>query len=260
VWHYQLSGTSDEGGDAIKDIFGESVFDNPKPVKLVRRMLQLATDSNGQHIVLDSCAGSGTTGHAVLEQNLEDEGDRRFILIQQPFDTKGDEQQSHNITKMITSERVRRIAVGYPRKSEGHAGERAAGLGGSFTYARVGDPLFGEYRDLGDRLPRFVELAKYIFYTETSRECDLRKVDEKSGFIGATEAAGGTSYYLLYTPNRKEDRELSTETLKALLKADRNRSWVIYCEKIWLHPEQLRAFEKENDKSIRPMLVPFNLK
>ena len=49
-------------------------------------------------------------------------------------------------------------------------------------------------------------------------------------------------------------------TLKALLKKDKNRCWVIYCEKIWLHGDQLRQFEKAHGKKVRPMLVPFNLK
>ncbi|MGD0463058.1 MAG: hypothetical protein ABSB74_11290 [Tepidisphaeraceae bacterium] len=40
----------------------------------------------------------------------------------------------------------------------------------------------------------------------------------------------------------------------------KNRNWVIYCRKLWLHPEQLRAFEKTNGKTVRPMLVPFELK
>jgi adenine-specific DNA-methyltransferase len=124
----------------------------------------------------------------------------------------------------------------------------------------VGERLFGEYRDLGKKLPSFEELAKYIFYTETSRQCDLKKINPESGFIGSTEAAGGTSYYLLYTPNHKEDREMSLETLKALAKKDKNRNWVIYCEKVWLHQDQLRKFEQEHGKRIRPMLVPFNLK
>ena len=138
--------------------------------------------------------------------------------------------------------------------------QRVEGVGGSFTYARVGEPLFGEYRDFGKKLPSYEEVAKYVFYTETSREIDLKKVNEESGFIGATDAAGGTSYYLLYTPDQDASREMSLTTLGQLLKKDKRRHWVIYCEKIWLHPEDLRKFERENDKRVRPMLVPFDLK
>jgi adenine-specific DNA-methyltransferase len=184
--------------------------------------------------------------------------------VQIPYDTKGQEKEKIDICRAITAERVRRVVKGYTyirRMSRGKtSGVTVPGLGGSFAYVHVGDRLFGEYRDLGERLPSFEELAKYIFYTETSRQCDLKKMDPASGFIGATEAAGGTSYYLLYTPKRKEDREMSLVTLKALAEKDKNRNWVIYCEKIWLHQDQLRKFEQEHGKRIRPMLVPFNLK
>ncbi len=56
------------------------VFITPKPVKLLQRILQVATDRDS--IVLDSFAGSGTTAHAVLKQNAEDGGDRNFVLVE----------------------------------------------------------------------------------------------------------------------------------------------------------------------------------
>lgn len=222
----------------------EDIFITPKPVRLLRRIIEIATDDGDT--VLDSFAGSGTTGHAVMELNAETGSDRQFVLAQAAFENREQESSGANLCKTLTARRL--------RLADAKVGK------GSFTYAIVGDPLFGEYRDLGDRLPNFQELAQYIFYTETSRQIDLKKVDEKSGFIGSTEALGGTSYYLLYTPNHKEDRELSTKTLDALLKKDKNRCWVIYCEKIWLHADQIRKFEKDNGKRVRPMVVPFNLK
>ena len=51
---------------------------------------------------------------------------------------------------------------------------------------------------------------------------------------------------------------MSLTTLAQLLKKDKRRNWIVYCEKIWLHPEDLRKFERENGKRVRPMLVPFN--
>jgi hypothetical protein len=65
---------------------------------------------------------------------------------------------------------------------------------------------------------------------------------------------------LLYTRNHKEDRELSTETLKTLLEQDKNRNWVVYCERIWIHPEELQKFQNDHGKRVRSMLVPFHLK
>ncbi len=134
---------------------------------------------------------------------------------------------------------------------------RMEGLGGSFSYARIGSRLFGEYRDLGERLPAFEELAKYIFYTETSRDFDRKGLNEKTGKIGENK---GTSYYLLYTPNATMDRALDIPWLKAIDKGEKNRNLVIYCEKIWIHRDDLAKYEMETKRTIRPMLVPFNLK
>jgi hypothetical protein len=263
VWDYDEVGHTQEAKqEYLRVLSDKEVFTTPKPVALVTRILQIATLPGD--IVLDSFAGSGTTAHAVLEMNKEDGGNRRFVLVQIPYDTKDQEKTKTNICRTITAERARRVIKGYSyfrRMSKGRKKEiTVSGVGGSFTYARVGDRLFGEYRDLGKKLPAFEELAKYIFYTETSRQCDLKKIDPESGFIGATEASGGTSYYLLYTPNRKADREMSLVTLRDIAARDKNRNWVIYCEKIWLHQDQLRKFEQENGKRIRPMVVPFNLK
>ena len=259
-WTYDEVGHNDESAKEIQRIFGgETVFPFPKPTRLIRRIVQLA--SAGDDIILDSTAGSGTTGHAVLLENLEDGHQRHFVLVQQRFDSKSDEDAQLNICRDVTRERVLRIVNGFKSNRRDETKARTVkGLGGSFTYVRVGERLFGEYRDLGEKLPDFEQLARYVFYTETSRECDPGKFKQETGFIGSTDPSGGTSYYLLYTPNHKQDREMSLETLKSLLKHDKNRNWVIYCEKIWLHQDQLRKFELEHGRRIRPMLIPFNLK
>jgi adenine-specific DNA-methyltransferase len=68
----------------LKELMGGSVFDNPKPVELISRFVQLGTHDPDGAIVLDFFAGSGTTGHAVLDQNARDGGTRRFVLVQLP--------------------------------------------------------------------------------------------------------------------------------------------------------------------------------
>lgn len=60
------------------------VFETPKPTRLIQRMLRIATNHKDHDIVLDFFSGSGTTGHAVMELNKEDGGNRRFILVQLP--------------------------------------------------------------------------------------------------------------------------------------------------------------------------------
>lgn len=87
-WTYQECGHNQDAKKELKDLFvntdTEAIFDTPKPVQLITRMLQLATKSDPQAIVLDFFAGSGTTAQAVYEMNLADSGSRRYVLVQLP--------------------------------------------------------------------------------------------------------------------------------------------------------------------------------
>jgi len=249
--------TSD-GTEEIRQIFGDqigTVLPFPKPSLLIRDLV--AQVAVGDDFVLDSFAGSGTTAHAVLRLNEEDGGNQRFILVQIPHETKEQKEEKFNICEKITAERVQRVIQGYTFKTPKGKKEKVEGLGGSFTYARVGNPLFGEYRDWGKQLPGYEDLAKYIFYTETSRDFDRKAMNEKTGKIGEHH---GTSYYLLYTPDGEQDRRLDMEWLKGLDKTEKNRNLVVYCEKIWVHRDDLAKFEQETKRTVRPMIVPFNLK
>lgn len=66
----------------VRELFGEKVFDFPKPIDLLRKICEIASDKDA--IILDFFAGSGTTGQAVWELNSSDGGKRRFILVQLP--------------------------------------------------------------------------------------------------------------------------------------------------------------------------------
>ena len=80
-WYNKSVGHTQEATKEIAKIFeSASVFDYPKPVRLIQRIIQIATNKNS--IILDSFAGSGTTAHAVLNINRQDGGNRRFILIE----------------------------------------------------------------------------------------------------------------------------------------------------------------------------------
>jgi adenine-specific DNA-methyltransferase len=249
-----------EGTWEIERIFGtKDAFQNPKPSELVRRLFsyELNGDQATDSIYLDSTAGSGTTGHAILQLNREDGGNRRFVLIQQPFDTKENEKDKLNICRRITRERVKRVIDGYTYSSAKKKNIKELGLGGSFSYVSVGSPLLGEYRDLGTKLPAYDEIAKYIFYTETSRDFDKSTVNQSTGKIGEHRK---TSYYLLYTPNNEHDHALDLQWLKSIEKSEKNRNVVVYCEKIWIHRDDLAKYEKDTGRKVRPMLIPFNLK
>ncbi|MFD1362774.1 site-specific DNA-methyltransferase [Lentibacillus salinarum] len=108
IWKHDEVDHSQTASKNLKEIFeGNSVFTYPKPVKLIKRILQLYTTSNS--IVLDFFAGSGTTGQAVLELNKEDGGNRNFILCT---------NNENNICKDVTYERMKRIINGYPFKGK----------------------------------------------------------------------------------------------------------------------------------------------
>lgn len=81
-WDHNYAGNTDDGTRDLRELLGEKIFDNPKPVQLIRRVLEHATSKDT--VVLDFFAGSGTTAQAVLDQNAADGGARRFILVQLP--------------------------------------------------------------------------------------------------------------------------------------------------------------------------------
>lgn len=91
VWSYEDSGSTDDGGNVLKGLFGSAVFDNPKPPKLIEKLVKLIRNGlpSNKNIILDFFAGSGTTGHAVINLNREDDGRRKYILVEMGnhFDT-----------------------------------------------------------------------------------------------------------------------------------------------------------------------------
>lgn len=94
---------------ALKDLLGGKIFSFPKPVELVKAMIQQGGDKDS--IVLDFFAGSATTAHAVLESNAEDGGRRQFILVQIPedVDEKSDAfKEGYTNIADISQERIRR--------------------------------------------------------------------------------------------------------------------------------------------------------
>lgn len=96
------------GTASIKSIFGSKPFDNPKPVELMKYLIQRA-DKTDSSVVLDFFAGSGTTAQAVLELNMEDKGGRQFILVTNNEVTK---TSPNGIAYDITSKRMKRVMSG----------------------------------------------------------------------------------------------------------------------------------------------------
>lgn len=190
-------------GDAsneLKDIFGKKdIFDNPKPHTLIQYLITYSSDVDS--IILDSFAGSGTTAHAVLDLNKEDEGNRIFILV-----------EMEDYADKITAERVRRVIKGVKGAKDEDLQKR---LGGSFSYFELGKPIDTERILKGKDFPTFAEMARYIFYTATGEEFNEKKVNAKTGLIGESKEY---QVYLLYKPDMEylKSTALTLERAEAL--------------------------------------------
>ncbi|MGH9382058.1 MAG: site-specific DNA-methyltransferase [Thermoanaerobaculia bacterium] len=104
-WPSKEVGHTDEARKEIRAIFGsQTVYDTPKPVRLLHRIIEIASTPDG--LILDFFAGSGTTAHAVLDLNKQDGGNRKFILVQLPEPTG---REDYPTIADITEERVRRV-------------------------------------------------------------------------------------------------------------------------------------------------------
>ncbi|WP_173636649.1 site-specific DNA-methyltransferase [Lactobacillus crispatus] len=86
IWKYKEVGHSQEATQYLQKLMGgKKYFAYPKPVKLVQRAIQLYSDENS--IIMDFFAGSATTAEAVIRQNIDDQGHRKFIMVQLPEKT-----------------------------------------------------------------------------------------------------------------------------------------------------------------------------
>jgi len=235
LWRWKDVGSTRNAKQHLSEIMAagqdRDLFVTPKPVGLIERILDLATESDS--IVLDSFAGSGTTAHSVLLANKVDNGDRKFILV-----------EGEDYADTLTAERVRRVIAGYSFEGtqseelyketltytslrnadkllkhlesienlEGHrfdainrkvsdgvlvvTGERKVkkkteGLGGAFTYCALGEPLDMDKLLTGKRLPSYAALGAWLFHTATGEALKRTDIDESKWYLG--ESAG---YYV----------------------------------------------------------------
>ncbi|TPE52578.1 site-specific DNA-methyltransferase [Amaricoccus solimangrovi] len=243
LWPAAEVGSTEESKKQLLSIFKEYEAQDlqihaPKPVDLVRRVIEIATRRDS--IVMDSFAGTGTTAHAVVEANKFDGGDRRFILV-----------EMEDYADRLTAERVRRVIKGYDftgtQKTEllrerlnwralekadalvhevqgienlhGHefdrikkevkdgelvvtgekaVAERAEGAGGEFTYCTLGEPVELDAILTGEELPAFDALAGILFHMATSQPVPPGETDAERFHVGEVN---GTRVWLIYRPD-----------------------------------------------------------
>lgn len=108
-WAHEYAGNTDMGGNDIAAVLGKKYFDFPKPVLLMKRVLEHA--SSPDCIVLDFFSGSGSMAEAVMRLNTEDRGSRKYIMVQLPEILKGDSiaaQDGYSTICQLGEERIRR--------------------------------------------------------------------------------------------------------------------------------------------------------
>jgi adenine-specific DNA-methyltransferase len=228
IWTHEQAGHNQVAKQELVRIMDfedpSDVFITPKPVKLLQRILQIATDRDS--IVLDSFAGSGTTAHAVLKQNVEDGGERKFVLV-----------EMEDYANTLTAERVRRVV-------RGQGGQPFLGNETGFDFYELGGELFSP---LGDRIDPQVDkeaLGRFAFFLETGVTLDDR--DAASFGANGTAFVGGgrdRDLYLFYEPGGSTVfRRKQLDAIMGREGAGRNgRPTIVYADRCAVDDEDLEA-------------------
>lgn len=189
-------------------------FDYAKPIHLLEYLFQLARLDSG--VVLDSFAGSGTTAQAVLNMNMSDGGNRKFILIEM-----GDYADS------ITAERVKRVIHGY-----GEGKKAVSGTGGAFSFYELGAPLMKDgflNEEASEKAIR-----DYVYFMDTRENRAQEKADEPY-FLGTHQ---GAAYYFYY---KKGEATVLSYDFLATVKTEAE-SYVMYADSCLLSAEELSKY------------------
>lgn len=214
-WPHDEVGHTDEAKKEIITVLGDAdSFDTPKPTRLIKRILQIATDPND--LVLDSFAGSGTTAHAALNMNKADGGNRKFILV-----------EMMDYADSITAERVKRVIDGY-----GEGKKAVEGTGGNFSYYELGPVLLLPDGNLNEEVgPQ--KIREYVYYMETKEPLPAERPTDEPYFMGLCR---NTAYYFYY------ERESVTTLDHAFLATIQTKAegYTIYADLCAIPQETLR--------------------
>lgn len=203
-WPSNEVGHTDEAKKEIHDFFGKTdAFDTPKPVRLINRILEIASDKCS--IILDSFSGSGTTAQAVLNLNKEDGGNRKFILI-----------EMEDYANTTTAERVKRVIKGK---------EKGQGINADFDYYELGMPLFNEDENLNEDVP-VEKIREYVYFSETKHPLQAKKENKEIDNPYFLDKHDETAYYFFY---EKEDLTTLDHIFLATIKTPASQ-YVIYAD------------------------------
>lgn len=215
------------GQSQLKAIFGKKMFDTPKSTDLIKRLIKFAVMKD-EAIILDSFAGSGTTGHAVLEYNREEDTNHKFILV-----------EMEEYANQLTAERMRRVMNGIPNSKSPLLKQ---GLGSSFSYFELGDAIEFDKILSGESMPSFESLARYLFYIATGEEFKPDVVDEENHYIGSTNKS---DLFLFYKPDLNYLKTTSLDLKKAekVVAYSPNKDRIVFAPMKFLDEEYLDKYK-----------------
>lgn len=207
---------TEAGGKIVKALFGSAVFPYPKPIGLLKRVISLSVNSN--ETILDFFAGSGTTGHAVMELNAEDGGNRKFILCQIDEPIKQDkpaykfclENNLPPVISSITIERLKRAGAKIAKDIEAENSK----AGGLFEEEKKQMP------DLGFKVFDSVEAPK------------LEVKEGQILFPEISDDALSRIYNMIFTVGLDEPTQVPEEVVKDCIYKIGNHYYITNSEKI----------------------------
>ena len=164
IWYNAKFSASEYGTKTLDNILGKrETFQYPKSPNAIKESISAASNKKNA-IILDFFAGSGTTGHAVLELNEKDGGNRKFILCT---------NNENNICKDVTFPRIKKVIEGYKNLK----GEKVIGLGGNLKYFKTD---FVEYKEATDK--NKIKLTKEAVGMLCIKEGTFELVQDNVGF------------------------------------------------------------------------------
>lgn len=217
---------TEQGKKDLNEIVPKNSFETPKPLELVREVISLFSPEN--LIVLDSFAGSGTTGQAVLTLNAQDGEQRKFILI-----------ECEDYADNTTAERARKVIKGVPNAEDQLSRQ---GCKDGFTYCELGQEINIDSLLKGDDLPDYEALARYVFYTATGKTLEKVSKPTADWLIGET---GMYNVHLIYKPDveflRGNDSALNADLVTKIQARGKGKKSLVFATAKFMGQKELSA-------------------
>lgn len=209
-------------------------FDYPKPHRFIAQLISYFTNSSDT--VLDSFAGSGTTGHATLLANSVDEGTRKFILVEI-------EEYARNLT-------ARRLRIAIDGDDDNPA------LDGNFRFFTLGQALDAEELLSGEHLPTFAELGTLLFHTVTNQVVIPEEINEEEFYLGETNSC---HVWMIYQNNldwlKSSEAALTLARAREFSEKDQEKRHLVIAPALFVSKKML----DENNISVEFVPLPYTL-